>query len=74
MGVVVSEMTIETRIAVESVMANSRNKRPYNAAHQQDGDEHRHEGNADGEHREADLLRALERRRHGFHARPPGGG
>ena len=27
-GVVVSETTIETRIAVESVTANSRNKRP----------------------------------------------
>ena len=27
-GVVVSEMTIDTRMAVDSVMANSRNKRP----------------------------------------------
>ena len=35
-GVVVSEMTIETRIAVDRVTANSRNKPPDNAAHQQD--------------------------------------
>ncbi len=28
MGVVVSEITIDTRMALESVMANSRNRRP----------------------------------------------
>ena len=62
-GVVVSETTIETTMAVESVTANSRNRRPDDAAHQQNRNEHGDQRDADGENREADLLRALKRGR-----------
>ena len=37
MGVAVSEITIETMMATESVTANSRNNAAHNAAHHQDG-------------------------------------
>ena len=56
-GVVVSEMTIETMMAVDSTTANSRNRRPDDAAHHQDGNEDGDQRHADGENGKADLLR-----------------
>ena len=40
---------------------------PYNSAHHQQRDEHCHEGQAHGEHSEADFRRSLERRLHRVH-------
>ncbi len=60
-GVSVSDTKPETRIATEIVAANSRNTRPDDAAHEEDGDEHGHERQRDRDDGEADLARALER-------------
>ena len=54
-GVVVNEITIDTTMAVESVTANSRNKRPTMPPITGMGDENRDRRHADGKDGEADL-------------------
>ena len=65
-GVVVSETTIDTRMAVDSVTANSRNSRPTIPPMSRIGMNTAIERDADREHGEADLLGPLQRGRTGF--------
>jgi len=57
----VSETTVDMATATESVTANFAEEPPYNAAHQQQRNEHGYQRNADGQHGESDLsLAALQ--------------
>jgi hypothetical protein len=60
-GASVSETSAETAIEAVTVRANSRQP-PDDAAHEQQRDEHGDQREADRQHREADLARAVDGR------------
>ena len=61
MGVAVSEITIETSDGHRQRDRELAEQTAHDAAHQQQRNEDRDQRDADGKHRESDLLRALQR-------------